>query len=291
MSGTTRVLRRWAGALLPEVVKAPFRGRLYGFRPPRAAMRAEFRERDGMCVVTIDGTLELRAPLAVAPDLRFHLLANGESMDEIANLLQVARDPGGLLFDVGGHISLLAHLFCLASPRNRAVSYEPSPSLRRLAEQMRALNGLDDRLTLSASAIGDRAQRLDGYVDANGLIAFGDRPATAAAVPVQFTTIDAECDRLGESPGVVKIDIEGFEDRALAGAERLLGAHPPILLLELHLDLLERRGASARALVEGLSRHGYRFRTTAGRDLSPRGVHGSPAAVIRFMAVPPRARR
>ena len=272
--------------MLPEAVKAPFRGRLYGFRAPRAAMRAEIREEAGGCVVTIDEALVLRAPRSVLPDLRYHLQTNGESMDEIANLLHVARDPGGLLFDVGGHVSLLAHLFCLASPRNRAISYEPSPSLRRLAEQMRAMNGLNDRLVLSANAIGARSERMDGYVDGNGLIAFGEPPHPREVIPVEFTTIDAECERLGVSPSVVKIDIEGFEDRALAGAERLLAGHPPILLLEIHLDLLDARGVRARDLVAGLERHGFTFHTTAGGRLTARGVYNSAAAVIRCMARP-----
>ncbi|HVB32036.1 MAG TPA: FkbM family methyltransferase [Gemmatimonadaceae bacterium] len=286
----SRGLRDRFRRILPEFIKRPLRGRLYGFVPARSALRAAIHEAAGGSIVTVNGSVELRVPASALPDVRYHLVDNGESMDEIANLLQVAREPGGLLFDVGGHKSLLSELFCLASPRNRAISYEPSPSLRRDAAQIRSLNGLDDRLVLSANAIGDRSCRVAGYVDGNGLIAFGDAPTPAAAIPVEFTTLDAECDRLGVSPEVVKIDIEGFEDQALAGAERLLAEHPPILLLEFHLDLLEQRGVRPRDLLAGLERRGYGFFSTTGRRLSARDVYGSARAVMRFMARPASAR-
>ncbi len=281
-----RALRRLAGRLLPEAVKRPLRGRLFGFRPSRSHLRAEFAERGAEVVATVDGALELRVPPSATPELRYHLVDNGDSVDEIASLLAVARDPGGLLLDVGGHKGLLATLFCLASPRNRAVCYEPSPGLRRAAAQIRALNGLDDRLELNPAAIGDRPDRVDGYEDASGLIAFGPPPGAEPPVRVAFTTLDAECERLGVWPDVVKIDIEGYEDRALAGAARLLAEHPPILLLEFHVDLLDRHGARVGDLVDLLERHGYRFFTSAGRPMPGARVARSAQAVIRFVARP-----
>ncbi|HEY5219810.1 MAG TPA: FkbM family methyltransferase [Gemmatimonadaceae bacterium] len=286
-----RSLRRTLGRLLPEFIKAPWRGRLYGYRPARTPLHASIVQAGDRCLVTIDDTIVLHAPSSALADLAFHLRDNGESVDEIASLLQVARTPGGLLLDVGGHKSVLSHLFCLAAPNNRAISYEPSPSLRADAAAMRTTNGLDDRLILDAHAIGDRQGTTPGYVDSNGLIAFGAAPFASEAFPVEFTTIDAECARRGVTPHVVKIDIEGYEDQALAGAARLLAEHPPILLLEFHLDLLDERGIAARALLASLRGYGYSFHTTTGKSLSARDVYASPTAVIRFVARPPAARR
>ena len=286
VSGIPRFLRRVATVALPEAIKCRLRGRLYGYRPPRSTLRVVVHAASDVTVVTMDDTLILRVPTVMMPDLQFHLVENGESIDELSALLNLARDPGGLLFDVGGHVSLFAHLFCLASPQNRAVSYEPAPRLRGLAQDLRAQNGLEDRLTLNPSAIGDHTASVAGHVDPNGFMAFGDPPSPAEVIPVAFTTIDAECERLGVSPDVVKIDIEGFEDRALAGAQRLLRERRPILLLELHLDLLEQRGVSSRILVEGLTRNGYVFYGTDGRSMAPRHLYGSASAVIHCVARP-----
>jgi hypothetical protein len=98
-----------------------------------------------------------------------------------------------------------------------------------------------------------------------------------------MTTLDAEMDRVG-IPAVVKVDVEGFEMEVLLGAERLLRDHHPLLLLELHLDLLERRGVRPGEIVSLLARHGYRFESVTGRPLSTRAVTGSPNAVLRLVA-------
>ncbi len=286
-----RTLRILGGRLLPEAVKAPIRGRLFGFRASRSRLAATFADRGDAVAVTIDGTVELLAPASARPELRYHLVDNGDSVDEIAALLAAGRDPGGLLLDVGGHKALLATLFCLASPRNRAVSYEPSPGLRGKAVEIRALNGLEGRLELNPSAIGDHRGPVEGYEDAGGFIGFGPPPGNEPRVPVEFTTLDAECERLGARPEVVKIDIEGFEDRALAGAARLLAEHPPILLLEFHLDLMTRRGVRPADLVARLDGYGYRFFSSTGRPMRGARVAGTPNAVLRFVARPARARR
>lgn len=276
--------RRRLAPLVPEFLKGPVRGRLYGFGPSHSHLDVRIESQGDAFAVRIAGLPELRVPASMRGDLDFHLLTNGESIDEIANLLALALEPGGLLFDVGGHVGLLAELFCLAAPGNRAVSYEPSPVLRAKAAQLRALNGLESRITLCPSAIGDAPGRVPGYVDPGGFIGFGDAPPGLPAQEVAFTTIDAECERLGVVPTVVKIDIEGFEDRALAGAQRLLAEHRPALLLEFHLDLLEKRGVRVGTLVKVLERHGYRFFHATGRPMAGADIARSPAAVLRFMA-------
>ena len=281
-----RALRRLLGRLLPEAVKRPVRGRMFGFRAPRSELRPAFAERGGDVVVTLDRMLELKAPASALGDLQYHLRDNGESVDEIAGLLRVARSPGGLLLDVGGHKGVLACLFCLAAPGNRAVSYEPSPRLRSEAERIRAMNGLEARLELNGAAVGDRSFETTGYVDASGVAGFGEPPPGTERIPVSFTTLDAECERLGRWPDVVKIDIEGFEDLALAGAARLIAEHPPILLLELHLDLLEGRGVPVRGLLDDLRRSGYEYRSPTGRALSAGAIAASPAAVRRVIGMP-----
>jgi FkbM family methyltransferase len=279
-----RAWRRRLGRLLPEFVKRSGRGWLYGFRASVSRLDVSIHMDADRCVVRLPGLPELHAPGAERDDLEFHLLRNGDSIDELANLIAVGRDPGGLLLDVGGHNSLLASLFCLAAPGNRAVSFEPSPVLRARAGRIRTLNRLEERLSLNAAAIGDTCIRVTAHAGSSGFIDFGQAPPGVETFEVSMVTLDAECDRLGEFPSVVKIDIEGFEDRAIAGASRLLAQHPPILLLEFHLDLLEQRGVDVRQLLATLEGYGYRFFATTGRPISARAVAMSPAAVTRFVA-------
>jgi FkbM family methyltransferase len=54
------------------------------------------------------------------------------------------------------------------------------------------------------------------------------------AILVSTTTLDAAVERLGISPDVIKIDVEGAELRVLKGAKDVLTRDQPSLLLSVH---------------------------------------------------------
>ena len=99
-----------------------------------------------------------------------------------------------------------------------------------------------------------------------------------------MTTVDREVDALGLVPDVMKIDVEGYEFEVLRGAQGLLRSRKPVLCLELHLDLLERRGIPPAELVASLQSHGYHFRSCVGRPLDPSDISDSMHAILRFVA-------
>lgn len=268
-------LSRW----VPETLKARFRARLFGYGPSAGAGSVR-REGDG--VVAELGGVRLRAPAAAYDDLRYHLVDNADSIREMEAVLRAARDPGGLLLDVGAARGLISAAFCVAGGENRAVAYEPSPVQAHDAARMAEMNGVAARMSVREAAVGARAATVRGAVDAIGLIDLAPA-AGAQQFDVEMTTLDAEVERVGV-PTVVKIDVEGHELEVLRGAGRLLRDHRPLLLLEIHMDLLERRGTRPGEIVALLRGHGYRFETCAGRPLPPRAVTGSPKAVLRLVA-------
>lgn len=280
-----RDLRRVAARILPEAVKGRLRARLFGYRESGAPfdLRVE-PDGEGVSVATIDGELRMRMTPEVEPDVRYHFQENGESVDEMRALLRASRETPGTLFDVGAHHGLFSHLYCLAGGGNRAVAYEPSPVLLEGARRISSLNALEDRTTFRLAAVGAEVATLPGWTDAGGLIAFGQAPDSVPQIDVEMTTLDAEVERLGIVPQVVKVDVEGYEGEVLQGARRLLAKHRPLLFLEMHLDWLEKRGVSARGIVEDLRSHGYRFESLTGRPLEPAAVYGSASAVLRLLA-------
>jgi FkbM family methyltransferase len=268
-------LSRW----VPETLKARFRARLFGYG--RVAAAGSVRV-DGEDVVAELGGVRMRAPAAAYGDLRYHLVDNADSVHEMEAVLRAARDPGGLLLDVGAARGLISAAFCLAGGENRAVAYEPSPVQARDAARIAEMNGMAARMSVRGAAVGSRPATVRGAVDPIGLIDLAPG-AGAEQFDVEMTTLDAEVERLGV-PTVVKIDVEGYELEVLRGAARLLRDHRPLLLLEVHMDLLERRGTRPGEVVELLRGHGYRFETCTGRPLPPRAVTGSPKAVLRLVA-------
>lgn len=272
-----RKLARW----VPERLKARYRARLFGYGAPPPGSAGTVREAEGHLVVSFDG-LELRVPAAAADDVRYHFVENADSVEEIRGLVRAARESGGVLMDVGAMRGLFAAAWILARPGNRAVAYEPSPAFARDLERLAELNGVRDRLQSVTAAVGRAPGTVRAGVDAMGLIDFAPPPG-AERFDAAVVSLDAECARLG-TPDAVKVDVEGDELEVLAGAAALLEARRPLLFLELHLDVLERRGVAVEGVVDLLARHGYRFETSAGEPLAASALARSPKAVLRVVA-------
>ena len=270
-------LARW----VPERLKSRFRPRLFGYRGAPPHPGSVDAGADGTVDASFRG-VRLRAPTEAYDDLRYHLVDNRDSVDELDALVRVARERGGTLLDVGAARGLLSALFCLAREGNLAVALEPSPVQVRDAQRLGEMNGLDGRMEVHPVAAGRARAELRGAVDAMGLIDFSPSPGSPS-FPVEMTTVDDEVRRIGAAPDVLKIDVEGAELEVLQGARETL-AKRPILFLEIHLDLLDRRGTDPREIVEMLERFGYRMETCTGAPLTPRAVVMSPGAVLRLVA-------
>jgi FkbM family methyltransferase len=155
-----------------------------------------------------------------------------------------------VFFDIGAHVGFFS--VCCASLGARVVSVEPDGAnaarLRRNAE----LNGFD--IAVVEAAVWDET----GTVE---LVAYASTKE-AHAVPgegVASVTIDELARRFGP-PAIIKLDVEGAEDRALAGARHVLSESRPIIVCELH-------GTNQRERVpELLETDGYVIEELGSRD-------------------------
>jgi Methyltransferase FkbM domain len=68
---------------------------------------------------------------------------------------------------------------------------------------------------------------------------------------------------------LIKVHIEGVEQRFLAGAEHTMRRFPPILMMELNPTMLELFGTAAKELIQALSDYGYVLREPTWRGLRP----------------------
>jgi FkbM family methyltransferase len=90
--------------------------------------------------------------------------------------------------------------------------------------------------------------------------------------PTPVVTLDAYCRDHGiDRVDFIRMDIEGAEQQALAGAAAILDRDHPHVLLEIHPAMLQARFAgSAEAVVNLFSRRGYRMFALNGDRLEER---------------------
>ncbi len=134
--------------------------------------------------------------------------------------------PGDLAFDIGAHVGDRVASFRRLGAR--VVAFEPQPGPARAIE---LLYGGDDRVTLVRAAVSDREGMLRLKVNTHnptvstasaGFIAAADAAAGwegqiwDAEIEVPATTLERLIEIHG-IPAFAKIDVEGFEDRVLAG--------------------------------------------------------------------------
>jgi FkbM family methyltransferase len=181
------------------------------------------------------------------------LLGGGFERAELECARRLAR-PGTTAVDVGANVGVYAVVLGRAvGPQGRVLACEPgAENLRRLGRNL-ALNGLEN-VDVRGVAVADRRGEL--------LLQLGSDPAyhstvevyegrgAGEAAAVEAVTLD-DLWREAGSPRVsfVKVDTEGAELQVLRGAEELLAATRPALLVEARdpqvAPWLSERGYSA----------------------------------------------
>jgi FkbM family methyltransferase len=206
---------------------------------------------------------------------------------ELTPLLSQYIPETGTVIDVGAHAGQFARMFAAIARSGRVFSFEPSPyarSILKTALKWRAVSNV----TVVAKGLGDKPGVLElatpikrrgglGYglahVAATGEAAEGQRRDA-----VEIMTLDAFVSDHGlETVDFIKVDVEGFEGRVMAGAEATLRRFRPALLLELHHGHLARGGDTAEGVAAFLSGLGYSGqRVTPDAGLAPPGDWTAP---------------
>lgn len=183
----------------------------------------------------------------------------------IANTL---RD-GSVFIDVGANTGFFTVLGArCAVPGGRVLAFEPHPAARAQMQQVLALNGLDQVVTVSDAALSDHvtaAAPLFMAVDSvlstldTALAPLGEEHPFLTSVNVPVSTLDDWLDAAGppwtnRSIDLIKIDVEGVEERVIRGMTRTLARNPSLKLVcetvagSAADEILRSAGFSARPL-------------------------------------------
>jgi FkbM family methyltransferase len=161
---------------------------------------------------------------------------------------------GKVVYDIGAFHGLLTLFF--ARQASQVVAWEPNSRNRGRLNENILLNSFSNVIVrpygLSSSAM--RAEMsfdplAPGTASIDSVIAAGAEHET-----IELRTLDQEVGL--RPPGLIKVDVEGFELEVLKGACNMLKAKPD-LFLEMHgVDLADKR-RRVGAIVEHLSSLGY----------------------------------
>jgi FkbM family methyltransferase len=189
---------------------------------------------------------------------RHHRYVNGYWIGQYELPIQegLARElkPGMVFFDVGanaGFFTLVAAK--LVGSQGKCVAFDPMPENVESVRQQIKLNELGYCTAVQKAVgahVGEAEFTFGTAGDSTGRFGSGGDGKTTMTVKV--TTLDEAIARFGR-PDFIKMDIEGAEVDALAGAERVLKEERPTWLIELHGPDCER---GVRRIM---SEHGYGF--------------------------------
>jgi FkbM family methyltransferase len=235
-------------ALWPAGESGPVRSRRFGYRV----------------------RLDLRSWL----ERRFYFSGSYYQRD-LERLYPLILRPGDQYLDIGANIGMTALMgSALIGRHGRGFAFEPNPEtfarLRRHLDLNRVSNiepvpyALADR-EAEASLVLPTPHSSSG-VASLGLPREG---GSGRAFPVRTATGRPYLERLDPArPTVVKIDVEGYEFKALGGMRDLLDWPEVAIVAEVNDSMLRRAGDSADSLFELLSSHGFRplrYELRAGR--------------------------
>jgi FkbM family methyltransferase len=181
-------------------------------------------------------------------------------LDALARTILVEED---CVIDVGANYGYGSTIFARAcGPMGKVVSVEAAPHTAARLRRQSAASGFGGRIVIVNRAVGDSegnarmrvsfGGRQDcQYVIPEGEVVEDTRDYLEGEIAVPVSTLDSIVRGTdARSPALVKIDVEGFELRAVNGAEEILGAEsPPWLMVEVLGQTKEMTsGGSARLL-------------------------------------------
>ncbi len=219
----------------------------------------------------------LRCHPAAARAVRLHQIQDPDQVEEFDYFISKCT-AGMVLFDVGAHFGVfsLAGLH-YGGVTAQVIALDPSPVACRLLRLHARLNGFKDRLRVvqaAAAAVDGTLDLVDagvGGLHYQVLPESGHRPNEMT--PTKAVTLDELARTSGLRPTHIKIDVEAAELAALEGSREVLSqANPPVLFLELHTEMIRRRGGNPLAAVDYLTAQRYRLFGMDGQALTEQAV-------------------
>ena len=182
-----------------------------------------------------------------------------EAASHAADLADLARrvaalPDGALILDVGANLGLSAITMAIAQPRARVIAFEPNPVTYGYLR--RNIAGFANIEAVQAAA-SDRATVLHFhpalYAAGSHVVGSGHIRDDMPTVDVKAVSLDDFVAERGLEPSFIKLDVEGHEPEALAGAAAVIERFRPPVYMEFNSWTLNAfAGHSPAAFVRAI---------------------------------------
>jgi len=203
-----------------------------------------------------DLNLEYRYPSTIGSALFFHGAFEGGEIAFTSAVLRQSAAP--VVIDAGANVGLHIVAWAEAVPELTGYAFEPVPSNRELLESNLRRHDLLGRVRVEASALGLSSGSVvlhEADDAAYSSVLHTGRRSIVASYEVPVTTVD---DYVASNEiqcvDLLKVDVEGYEDSVLEGAQRTISAHAPHLFVEISA---ENHNADPEATIARLKAAGY----------------------------------
>ncbi len=214
-------------------------------------------------------------PILVMP--KFRGVTQQYEPDVWESLMSETR-PGDIFADVGAFIGLYTIAVAKRAGRTgRVVAFEPDPVNCAVTKEHIKLNAIEDRVDLIQAAVGARnewVQFKSNGDSAHVAAEAGDGTRIVECITLERVFTDRHLN-------ILKVDVEGYEEMVLQGADNLLrddARSPRAIYIEVHPYAWSAIGATSDSLLNLLASYNYHALTIDGKCVERIERHGEIVA-------------
>jgi FkbM family methyltransferase len=164
-------------------------------------------------------------------------------------------ERASVVLDIGANSGLFTLLACTINPKTQVIAFEPAPEVRLQLEANVKANGFENRCDIRSEAASDSNGTASLHLPheswtSASLNADGYHGLAGNTITIKTVTVDSIADA-SLTVDLIKIDVEGFEDKVLDGMQKTVSRCAPVIILECNA------GGPASALNAFLSRNRY----------------------------------
>ncbi|MEO7786605.1 MAG: FkbM family methyltransferase [Sphingomicrobium sp.] len=172
---------------------------------------------------------------------------------ESTALLQRVLVPGATFVDIGGNIGFLTLTAAgLVGPSGKVIYVEPNADLVARLRETLARNELE-HVEVHSVALAEQAGEAALHMGSS----HGVTQVVPGAGTIKRTGDELLEATLGSAPALIKIDVEGYEERVLSGMASTLARRDTAFYVEVTDAWLRQNGGSAAALFDKMTVAGF----------------------------------